>query len=63
MDNPKPYLVLAKCHHRLLGIILIVVGLAIITGVDKSIEAFFVENGWTGITEFEEGLTERFREA
>lgn len=47
---------------KVLGVLFLLVGLAIITGLDKDFEAYVIDQGWTGIFEFEENLTEKFKE-
>ncbi|MGE3191956.1 MAG: cytochrome c biogenesis CcdA family protein [Microbacteriaceae bacterium] len=43
---------------RVVGVILIVVGIAIIVGLDKLLQAWILEQGWYDpIADFEEGLT------
>lgn len=42
-----------------LGIIFLVVGVAIIAGWDKDIEAYIIDQGYFGVTEFEERLLEQ----
>jgi cytochrome c biogenesis protein CcdA len=44
-----------------LGVIFLVVGLSIIFGWDKAIEAFIIQQGYFGVTGFEEGLVEQLR--
>ena len=44
--------------RRVVGVLLIVVGLAVILGLDKQFQAFVLEQGWYDpIQRFEEGLT------
>ena len=46
---------------RVLGILLVVIGFGIVFGWDKSIEAFIIEQGYFGITNFEEELIQQLR--
>jgi cytochrome c biogenesis protein CcdA len=48
---------------RTLGIIFFVVGITIIFGWEKDIEAWIIKQGYFGITEFEENLVEQIKEA
>lgn len=44
--------------RRTVGILLVVVGLAVILGLDKQLQAFVLEQGWYDpIRQFEEGIT------
>jgi cytochrome c biogenesis protein CcdA len=44
--------------RRTVGILLVVVGLAVIMGLDKQLQAFVLEQGWYDpIRQFEEGIT------
>lgn len=52
LSNPSGWL------RRTVGILLIVVGLAVIFGLDKQFQAFWLEQGWYDpIEEFEESIT------
>ena len=46
---------------KVLGIIFILVGLGIMTGADKALEAELVDRGWIGITSFEENLLKEYK--
>lgn len=46
-----------------LGIVFVIVGIAIIMGMDKRIEAAIIESGYFGIMAWEEMLAEQFRNA
>lgn len=46
---------------KTVGIILLVVGLAIAFGWDKDFEAYVIDQGYFGITSFEENLAERLQ--
>ena len=48
---------------KVLGIILLIVGVAILFGIDKKIESKILDSGYTGATQFEENLVEKVREA
>lgn len=52
--NPKGW------FKRTLGILFLVVGLAIIFGLDKQLETYILDQGYFGITELEERLIEDF---
>lgn len=44
--------------RRIVGVLLVVVGLAVILGLDKQLQAFILEQGWYDpIQRFEEGIT------
>lgn len=43
---------------KTLGVLLILTGLAILTGLDKKLEAYLIEKGYQGAYEFEKSLTE-----
>lgn len=52
LSNPRGWL------RRTVGILLIVVGLAVIFGLDKQFQAFWLEQGWYDpIEDFEESIT------
>lgn len=44
--------------RKILGIIFIVIGMAIILGIDKRIETWFIENGYLGTTLLEQELVD-----
>lgn len=46
---------------RSLGVIFLLVGVAIIFGIDKDIEVFIIDQGYFGVTEFEENLVDQVR--
>ena len=43
---------------RALGVLFLIIGLGVILGYDKKVEAWIIEQGYFGITEFEERLVE-----
>ncbi|MEO5920454.1 MAG: cytochrome c biogenesis protein CcdA [Pseudolysinimonas sp.] len=52
LSNPKGW------FRRVVGILLVVVGLAVILGLDREFQAFVLEQGWYDpIQKFEEGIT------
>jgi cytochrome c-type biogenesis protein len=46
---------------KVLGTILVIVGIAIIFGIDKKIEAKILDSGYSGATQFERDLVKRVR--
>ena len=50
----------ASMIKRALGILLILVGLAVVSGVDKMIESKILDSGYGATIQFEEGLLEQF---
>jgi len=46
---------------KILGIIILVTGISIITGFDKTIETSIIDSGWYGVTHFEEDLVQKIQ--
>lgn len=46
---------------KTLGIIILLTGIAIITGFDKTIETMIIDSGWYGVTNFEENLVQKLQ--
>jgi len=53
---------LSKNLKKVFGILIMVVGLAIITGYDKKLEKYILDSGYNATIDFEEDLIKRFDE-
>jgi hypothetical protein len=46
---------------KILGIIILITGISIIIGFDKTIETTIIDSGWYGVTRFEENLIQKLQ--
>lgn len=44
---------------RVFGVLFILLGVALMTGFDKKIETFFIDQGWSGLVNFEQNLLDQ----
>ncbi len=48
---------------KILGVLFLIVGLAIITGMDKKFEAYLLDQGWGDFSQFEQSLIDKVNDA